>query len=183
MKVVEKQQGRSNLFKEIPTPLSLDIEQIPIFSGRVMTVVQCELPDCNPPSDEIKEILHTCKKIAIVGLSPKEKRDSNMVAGYLMGYGYEIIPVNPGQKEILGEKCYRALKDIPFKVDMVDLFLNPSRVPQVVDQAMEIGARVIWMQLGVVHNESADKAREAGIRVVMNKCIKIEHENMVAEMR
>ena len=89
--------------------------------------------------EEIREILKECRKIAVVGLSPKESRDSNKVARYLMEQGYEIIPVNPGQKEILEKTCYRSLEDIPFNVDMADLFLNPTRVPQVVDQAIETG--------------------------------------------
>ena len=144
-----------------------------------MTDIQCELPDYDPPSDEIKDILKRCKKIAVVGLSPKEERDSNKVAGYLMEQGYEIVPVNPGQKEILGKKCFKTLKDIPFQVDLVDLFINPTRVPPIVDQAIEIGADVIWMQLGIAHNESAEKARKAGIQVVMNRCIKIEHKKIM----
>ena len=144
-----------------------------------MTDIQCELPDYDPPSDEIKDILKRCKKIAVVGLSPKEERDSNKVAGYLMEQGYEIVPVNPGQKEILGEKCFKTLKDIPFQVDLVDLFINPTRVPPIVDQAIEIGTDVIWMQLGIAHNESAEKARKAGIQVVMNRCIKIEHKKIM----
>ncbi len=143
-----------------------------------MSNIQYELPDCNPPSDEIKDILMRCKKIAIVGLSPKEERDSHTVAKYLMEQGYEIVPVNPGQKEILGNKCYKSLKEIPFQVDLVDLFLNPKRVRPVVDQAIELAVGVIWMQLGVIHNEAAQKAREAGITVIMDKCMKQEHEKM-----
>lgn len=141
-----------------------------------MTDDQFELPDDNPTSDEIKDILKTCKKIAIVGLSPKENRDSNKVGRYLLERQYEIVPVNPGKKEILGKKCYKTLIEIPSKIDMVNIFLNPNRVSTVVDHAVEIGARVIWMQLGIVHNESAEKARKAGIQVVMNKCIMIEHQ-------
>ena len=146
-----------------------------------MSNIQCELPDCDPPSDEIKDILMRCKKIAIVGLSPKEERDSHTVAKYLMEQGYEIVPVNPGQKEILGNKCYKSLMEIPFQVDLVDLFLNPTRVPPVVDQAIELAVGVIWMQLGVIHNEAAQKAREAGITVIMDKCMKQEHEKMQGE--
>ena len=137
-----------------------------------------ELPDYNPTSEKIIDILQRCKKIAVVGLSPKEARDSNRVARYLLEQGYEIVPVNPGQKEILGRPCFKSLKDIPFRVDMANLFLNTSRVPEVVDQAMEIGVRVIWMQLGVVHNGSAEKARKTGIQVVMNMCVKRELENL-----
>ena len=138
----------------------------------------CELPDRNPPSEEIIEILRKCRTIAIVGISPKESRDSNRVAKYLMDQGYEIVPVNPGQRKILGKPCFRTLRDIPFPIDMADLFLNTARVPPVVDQAIEIGVHAIWMQEGVVHNESAQKAGKAGILVVMNKCIKKEHIKM-----
>ena len=143
-----------------------------------MNDFQCELPNNNPSSDEIREILNHCQTIAIVGLSPKEQRDSNMVARYLKLNGFKIVPVNPGQKEILGEKCYKNLLEIPFRPDMVNLFLNPKRVPEAVDQAMKIKTDVIWMQLGVVHNQAAGKAREEGIKVIMNKCIKTEHERM-----
>jgi len=143
-----------------------------------MINTNCELPDSNPPSDEIIEILRKCRTIAVVGISPKETRDSNRVAKYLMDQGYEIVPVNPGQREVLGKTCFRTLMDIPFPIDMADLFLNPTRVPPVVDQAIEIGVKAIWMQEGVVHNESAQKARKEGIQVVMNKCIKKEHMKM-----
>jgi len=135
----------------------------------------------NPSPDEIKNILERSKKIAIVGLSPKEERDSNRVAKYLMEKGYEIVPVNPGQKEILGQDCFKTLTDIPFKVDLVDLFLNPERVPPVVDQAIEIGAPVLWMQEGVIHHEAAQKAREAGLTVVMDRCTKHEHKKLFGD--
>ena len=135
----------------------------------------CELPDRNPPSEEIKGILRKCKTIAVVGISPKESRDSNRVARYLMRHGYEIVPVNPGQKKILEKPCFRTLSDIPFPIDMADLFLNPKRVPAVVDQAIDMGVQIIWMQEGVVPNKAAHKARKRGIEVVMNKCIMKEH--------
>ena len=135
----------------------------------------------NPSPDEIKNILERSKKIAIVGLSPKEERDSNRVAKFLMEKGYEIVPVNPGQKEILGQDCFKTLTDIPFKVDLVDLFLNPERVPPVVDQAIEIGAPVLWMQEGVIHHEAAQKAREAGLTVVMDRCTKHEHKKLFGD--
>ena len=144
-----------------------------------MNNIQCTLPDCDPSLDEeIKGILRKYKRIAIVGLSPKEARDSNRVARYLINNGYEIVPVNPGQEKILGKRCYKTLRDIPFQVDVVDLFLNSARVPPIVDQAIAIGAKVIWMQLGVVHNEAAEKARKAGIQVIMNRCIKQDHKKM-----
>ena len=135
----------------------------------------------NPSPDEIKNILERSKKIAIVGLSPKEERDSNRVAKYLMEKGYEIVPVNPGQKEILGQDCFKTLMDIPFKVDLVDLFLNPERVPPIVDQAIEIGAQVLWMQIGVIHNEAAQKAKEAGLTVVMDRCMMREHKKLFGD--
>jgi len=143
-----------------------------------MPFTRCELPNDYPPSEQIRDILRNCKKIAVVGLSPKESRDSNMVARYLIGKGYEVVPVNPGQREILGKPCFKTLQDIPFPVDMANLFLTPSRIPPVVDQAVEKGVRAIWMQLGVVHNESAQKARKAGIQVVMNMCIMKEHQRL-----
>jgi predicted CoA-binding protein len=146
-----------------------------------MTKPACEIPEFTPPSEEIIRILQSAKTIAIVGISPKESRDSNSVARYLMEQGYEIIPVNPGQREILGRTCYKTLKDIPFAVDMANLFLNPTRVPQVVEQAIEIGVSFIWMQEGVVHNESAAKAREANIQVVMNMCIMKAHRKWRSE--
>jgi predicted CoA-binding protein len=102
------------------------------------------------------------------------------VAAYLIAHGYEVVPVNPGQREILGKPCFKSLKDIPFPVDMANLFLNPARVPPVVDQAVEAGVRSIWMQIGVVHNECAGKARAAGMRVVMNLCIMREHMKLTA---
>jgi predicted CoA-binding protein len=127
-------------------------------------------------ADEIAEILKRAKIIAVVGLSPKEERDSNRVAKYLLDQGYEVVPVNPGQKSILGRTCYKSLVDIPFHVDIANLFINPKRVPSVVDQALEKGADVVWMQLRVTHHEAAGRARENGVTVIMDKCIKQEHE-------
>jgi len=143
-----------------------------------MKAETCAIPDGNPPPEIVADILNTYRSIAVVGCSPKPSRDSHQVARYLLDQGYEMIPVNPGQKEILGRKCYGSLKEIPVPVDVVDLFLKPERVPPVVDQALEIGAKVIWMQLGVVENASAEKAREKGIQVVMNRCIKQEHRKL-----
>jgi predicted CoA-binding protein len=143
-----------------------------------MQKISCELPDGNPPSKEIKEILDRCRTIAVVGLSPKEARDSNRVARYLIQEGFEVVPVNPGQREILGKTCYRSVADIPFQVDMVNLFLNPTRVPPLVDQAIDKRVRVIWMQIGVVHNAAAQKARGTGIQVIMDKCIMQEHRKL-----
>lgn len=132
----------------------------------------------NPSPEEIRNILQKSKKIAIVGLSPKESRPSNMVARYLKEHGFEIVPVNPGQKEILGEKCYRSIADIPFDVDIADLFLNARRVPDAVEQALDKGVKVIWMQLGIYHLEAGEKASSSGATVIMDSCIKTEHEKM-----
>jgi predicted CoA-binding protein len=144
-----------------------------------MSNQHCEIPAYNPPSEEIKAILENHRTVAIVGLSPKPERDSYKVAKYLKEKHYRIVPVNPGQKEILGEKSYPNLKAIPFPVDIVDVFRKPDAIPPIVDDAIEIGAKTVWMQLGLAHNQAADKARKAGLEVVMNKCIKIEHMNML----
>ena len=118
---------------------------------------QCEMPDYTPSSREMEKILQNSKRIAVVGLSPKTSRDSNKVARYLLEQGYDVIPVNPGQKEILERTCYKTLEDIPFAIDMADLFINPTRVPPVVAQCIRMGVKTIWMQLGVVHNDAASK--------------------------
>lgn len=144
-----------------------------------MTGATSAPPHVNPPPHEIAAILREIGTIAVVGLSPKENRDSNRVARYLMEQGYTVVPVNPGQSRILGQTCFRTLGDIPFQVDVADLFLNPARVPSAVDQAIEIGVRVIWMQMGVIHEEAARKAAGAGIQVVMDRCIKVEHAAMI----
>ena len=148
-----------------------------------MSGLECEIPEYNPPSEEIKAILQRYKTVAVVGLSPKPQRDSHKVAKYLKENYYRIVPVNPGQKEILGEKCYPNLKAIPFPIDIVDIFRKPEAIPPVVKDSIEIGAKVVWMQLGLAHNQAADKARKAGLQVVMNKCIKIEHINVLKQHR
>ena len=126
----------------------------------------------------IPDILKKYSTVAVVGLSPKENRPSNQVARYLMEAGYKIIPVNPGQTEILGRKCYPNLVSIPEPVDIVDIFRKSEDVPQIVDDAIQIEAKVVWMQLGIVHEEAARKAASAGLAVVMDRCIKIDHMNM-----
>lgn len=140
----------------------------------------CEIPGYNPPDQEIINILKTAKNIAIVGLSNKPDRDSYKVAKYLKGHGYRIIPINPRCTEILGEPCYPNLSSVPEKVDVVDIFRKPDAIPPIVDEAIKIGAGAVWMQLGLAHNEAAEKARRAGLEVVMNKCIKIEHARLLS---
>ena len=124
---------------------------------------------------ETREILAGAKVIAVVGLSDKPDRDSYGVAAYLQRAGYRIVPVNPGAREVLGETSYPDLRDIPFDVDIVDIFRKPEAVPEIVDAAIEIGAKAVWMQLGVVHEAAAAKARAAGLQVVMDRCIAVEH--------
>jgi uncharacterized protein len=134
--------------------------------------------DINSSPEKIRQILQNVKNIAVVGLSPNEERPSNKVAKYLMKHGYSVIPVNPGQKEILGEKCYRSLSEIPHDVDVADLFLSNERIPDAIDQAVNKGIKVIWMQLGVFHREACEKALKAGVTVVIDRCMKIEHEKI-----
>ena len=136
---------------------------------------ECEFPKTNATSDEIKSILKNYKTIAVVGLSDNPERPSFHVAEYLKSKGYRIIPVNPSAAVILGEKAYPNLKAIPEPVDIVDVFRKPEALPEITDEAIAIKAKVLWMQEGIVHNISADKARKAGLQVVMNKCILKEH--------
>ena len=132
----------------------------------------------NADPQVIDEIVENYKVVAVVGLSPKPDRPSYRVAEYLKQHGYRIIPVNPGQREILGEKCYPSLKDIPFPVEVADIFRNVEAIPAIVDEAIEVGAKAVWMQLGLVEPESARKAREAGLQVVMDRCLKVEHARL-----
>ena len=126
----------------------------------------------------IHTLLTTAKTIAVVGLSPKESRPSNMVARYLLEEGYTVIPVNPGQEEILGLPCYPDLASIPGPVDIVDIFRRSEDVPPIVAEAIAIGAKAIWMQEGVIHEEAARTAKAAGLVVVMDRCIKTVHHCM-----
>jgi predicted CoA-binding protein len=123
----------------------------------------------------IAEILKNYRVVAVVGLSDKPARPSYQVAQYLQQHGYRIIPVNPGRREILGEKCYPSLKDIPFPVEVVDIFRNVEAIPAIVEEAIQLGAKAVWMQLDLVEPESAQKARDAGLQVVMDRCLKVEH--------
>lgn len=125
---------------------------------------------------EITEILNTYRVVAVVGLSNDSNRPSYRVARYLQEHGYRIVPVNPGCQEILGEKCYASLKDIPFPVEVVDIFRKVETIPGIVDEAIAVRAEVVWMQQGLEEPDSARKAGQAGLRVVMDRCLKIEHE-------
>ncbi len=125
--------------------------------------------------DPISQILKNSRTIAVVGLSSRQHRPSFGVSQYMQSAGYRIIPVNPGETEVLGEKCYARLEDIPEPVDIVDIFRRSEFVPAIVDSAIRIGAAAVWMQEGVVHAEAAERARRAGLAVVMNTCILKEH--------
>jgi uncharacterized protein len=123
----------------------------------------------------INDILGRAKTIALVGLSTEKTKASNMVASYLQDEGYRVIPVNPRADEILGEKSYPDLKSIPFPVDVVDVFRPTNEVAGIVDDAIAIGAGAVWMQLRIIDLPSAERAQEAGLNVVVDKCMKMEH--------
>jgi uncharacterized protein len=126
----------------------------------------------------ISEILTSARTIAVVGLSGKRSRPSYGVAEYLKRVGYRIIPVNPQETEVLGEKCYPDLESIPEPVDIVDVFRRPEFVPEIVESAIRIGAKTVWLQEGVIHEEAAQRAESAGLKVVMDRCILKDHRRL-----
>lgn len=128
-----------------------------------------------------QEILRTCHTLAVVGLSSNPHRASHGVSRYLQRAGYRIIPVNPNETEVLGEKAYARLADVPEPVDCVVIFRRPEHVPQVVEEAIAKGAKAVWMQQGIAHAEAAARARAAGLLVVEDRCMMIEHLRMSAE--
>jgi predicted CoA-binding protein len=127
----------------------------------------------------MKEILLSAKTVASVGLSSNQEKESYWIVSYLKEQGYHIIPINPTATEILGEKVYPDLSSIPEKVDVVQVFRKPEDVPPVVDEAIKIGAKVVWMQEGIVNEEAAQKAREAGLQVVMNACMRATYRRLI----
>ena len=131
--------------------------------------------------EDIRKILSNFKIVAIVGISPKEDRPSYIVAFYLKSKGYRIIPVRPDGEEILGEKVYRSLTDIPkeIRVEVVDIFRRSEDVPPIVEEAIQRGAKVVWMQEGVIHKEAEEKAEKAGLKVVMDRCMKKDHQRLL----
>jgi predicted CoA-binding protein len=135
----------------------------------------CELPSENATPNEIEALLRSAKTIAVVGLSPNEDRPSHGVAAYMQSRGYKIIPVRPGASEILGEKAYPSLDDVPAAIDIVDVFRAPQHVPEIVEAAIRKRAKAVWLQEGVVHNQAAAKARAAGLLVVQDRCILKAH--------
>jgi uncharacterized protein len=131
---------------------------------------------------KIQRVLNTAQTIAVVGLSNNELRPSYFVGYYLKRHGYRIIPVNPRETEILGEKCHPSLADIPVPVDVVDVFRAPDALPQIAREAVAIGAGSLWCQFGVVNAEGAQIAEDAGLTVVVDRCIKIEHARYAGRM-
>jgi predicted CoA-binding protein len=131
--------------------------------------------------DEIKEIFESVKTIAVLGLSPDESKASHRVAKYLQEAGYKIVPVYPKEETILGEKVYRSLIEIPFEVDMVDIFRKPAAFDAIADACIERGdVKVFWGQVGLVNNAAAQKAKDAGMKVVQNQCAMVDHRNIFA---
>ena len=129
----------------------------------------------------MRDILLSAKTIASVGLSSNPEKDSYEVVSYLKDHGYRIIPVNPSATEILGEKAYPGLAAVPGKIDVVQIFRKPEDVPPVVEESIRAGAKVIWMQEGIVNEEAAARARAAGLQVVMNACMKKTHRRLIGE--
>ncbi|MDY0116889.1 MAG: CoA-binding protein [Sulfurimonadaceae bacterium] len=142
--------------------------------------MECEFPTVNSNKEVIKEIFNTVKTIAIIGLSPDETKDSHKVAKYLQEKGFQIIPVYPKEDVILGEKVYRSLVEIEGRVDMVNIFRKPDALVAIADASIARGdVKVFWAQKGIVHNEAAKKAEDAGMKVVQNQCSMVEHRNLV----
>jgi predicted CoA-binding protein len=146
------------------------------------------LPDCaefatQSNADPITEILKNCKTIAVVGLSSNPARPSYGVTEYMQDAGYRVIPVNPNETEVLGEKSYARLEDVPEKIDIVDVFRRAEEVPPVVESAIRVGAKVVWMQQGIAHEAAAEKARAAGLTVIEDSCILVEHRRRLQKLK
>ena len=152
--------------------------------------VVCALPDRSAMAEirkyqdamVIREILHTARTIAIVGLSSNVLRPSNFVGFYIQRHGYKIVPVNPNEREAVGEKAFASLSDIPFKVDVVDVFRASQFVPAIAEEAVRIGAGALWLQFGVISADGARIAEQAGLKVVMDRCMKVEHARHMGRM-
>jgi len=131
--------------------------------------------------EELKDMLKSHKTVAVVGISPKEDRPSYIVASYLQSKGYRIIPVRPDGETILKEKVYRSLMEIPegIEIDVVDIFRKSEEVPPIVEEAIRRGAKIVWMQEGVIHHKAGEEAERAGLKVVMDRCIKKEHQKLL----
>ncbi len=134
----------------------------------------------NPSDDEIREILTTPMTVAVVGCSPDPNRDSHKVARALQTMGHKVIPVNPQAREILGLRCYGSLRHIEERITMVDVFRRSELVPAIVDDTIAVAAGILWLQLGVIHEEAAARARAVGVRVVMDRCPAVEYRRLVS---
>ncbi len=134
----------------------------------------------NPSDDEIREILTIPMTVAVVGCSPDPTRDSHKVARALQTMGHRVIPVNPQAREILGLRCYGSLRQIEEPIGMVDVFRRSELVPEIVEETIAISARILWLQLGVIHEEAATRARSVGITVVMDRCPAVEYRRLVS---
>jgi len=140
--------------------------------------MECEFPSVNSNKEQIKEIFETTKVIAIIGLSPNEEKDSHRVAKYLQEAGFTIVPIYPKEETILGEKVYRSLSEIPFAIDMVNIFRKAKELDSIADVSIARGdVKVFWSQKGIVKNAAAQKAVDAGIKVVQNMCSMVEHRS------
>jgi predicted CoA-binding protein len=130
----------------------------------------------------IQRVLHNATTVAVVGLSGNELRASNFVGYYLRRHGYQVIPVNPREKEILGQTCYPSLADVPVPVDVVNVFRAPDALPDIAREAVAIGAEVLWCQFGVINEEGARIAEDGGMTVIMDRCVKVEHARYIGRM-
>ena len=154
------------------------------------TGVVCALPDRSAAAEVsqfqdplvIRQILTTARTIAVVGLSSNPLRPSNFVGFYLKRHGYRIVPVNPREREAVGEQAYASLSEVPFPIDVVDVFRAPQFVPEVAEEAVKVGARALWLQFGVISPEGARIARDGGLEVVMDRCMKVEHARNLGRM-
>ncbi|MBS1700864.1 MAG: CoA-binding protein [Armatimonadetes bacterium] len=126
-------------------------------------------------SKTIQELLGAAKVIAIVGMSTEPTKASNMVGSYLIDEGFTVVPIHPKADEILGQKVYRSLEDVPFPIDIVDVFRPPNEIPRIVEQAIKIGAKAVWTQLRIINFDAAEQARAAGLEAIVDKCVKMEH--------
>ena len=150
----------------------------------------CALPDRSAVADVrkyqdalvIREILHTARTIAIVGLSSNVLRPSHFVGFYLQRHGYRVVPVNPNERQALGEKAFSSLSEIPFHIDVVDVFRAPAFVPAIAEEAVRIGAGALWLQFGVISPEGAQIAEQGGLKVVVDRCMKVEHARHMGRM-
>jgi predicted CoA-binding protein len=135
----------------------------------------------NDETDQLLRILNSARTLAVVGMSANPEKEAHTVPAYLMKHGYRVIPVNPNASGILGLKSYARLTDVPEPVDLVLIFRPSADVPPIIDEAIRIGARVVWMQLGIAHAEAAEAARRAGLEVVMDRCMRTAHWSLIGD--